>query len=113
MDRNFQLQQKSVATIDIFQTLRISLDEAREAKNHLIAKEAALNNGFTKEDLTHGLTVKYLFRYEDNEDGKIEMEWRSYDPSGPFQNLPDMNKIELKCYIKSQLIDQYQVEYED
>ena len=43
----------------------------------------------------------------------ILFEFRSYDPSGPFQNILDVNKIKLQLLQNDQLISELIEQYDD
>ena len=40
--------------------------------------------------------LRYEFAYIDSEGGQVTLNVRSHDPSGPFQNEPDINRFTVK-----------------
>ncbi|MDO6557748.1 hypothetical protein [Paraglaciecola chathamensis] len=49
----------------------------------------------------------------ESDGSSILFEFRSYDPSGPFQNLPDVNKIKLQLLQNNQLVSELIERYDD
>lgn len=48
------------------------------------------------------------------EDGSsIKFSFRSYDPSGPFQNLPDVNKIHLQLLKNGDVVSEVSERFDD
>lgn len=43
----------------------------------------------------------------------VTFRYHSYDPLGPFQNLPDVNKIEIKLIQNDQVIDEHNDYFDD
>jgi hypothetical protein len=99
----------------IFQEVKKSMDTACEEKNHLMLNLEAL--GFLKRDLNEGKITGRLFHdlytLSINDSQIIEVEYRCYDQSKPFQILPDMNKIEARLIDNGVVIDKHYCSYED
>jgi hypothetical protein len=50
---------------------------------------------------------------KESDGSSILFEFRSYDPSGPFQNIPDVNKIKLQLFQDNQLVSELIEQYDD
>jgi hypothetical protein len=96
----------------IFETLRKSINIAcleKSDKPFLIAIE---NNGFTSEIVTSGSAYAVRYIKADDEGSRIVINYRSVDPSGPFQNLPDINKYDIALEVNGKTIEKNHYEYE-
>ena len=84
----------------------------------------------SKESSNSSIFINYLKQYnwstvveinymkanvtKDYPDGySLHVEFRSYDPSGPFQNLPDINKITIELWQLDKLVHRDYTEFED
>lgn len=64
-------------------------------------------------NIKDGSNFYYLEAGDEEEDGSsIYFLYRSYDPSGPFQNLPDVNKITLILSKDGKEVDKYNENFE-
>lgn len=97
----------------VFTEVKKSVVEACKAKKYLLVEDKAIQLGFSKMDNSQGFMLKINFLYEVENNERVELEFRSYDQSGPFQHLPDMNKFEVKLYKTDLLKDSYTDSYED
>ncbi|MCE2596391.1 MULTISPECIES: hypothetical protein [Motilimonas] len=43
---------------------------------------------------------------------RVRLYYKSYDPSGPFQNLPDVNKIQVQLIQGNTVIDELNVRFD-
>ena len=96
----------------VFENLRKSINIAcleKSDKAFLIAIE---NTGFTSENVTSGSTYAVRYIKADDEGARIVIDYRSVDPSRPFQNLPDINKYEIALEVNGKTIEKYHYEYE-
>ena len=96
----------------IFENLRESINIACLEKSDNPFLLAIENNGFTSENVTSGSTYAVRYIKADDEGSRIVINYRSVDPSGPFQNLPDINKYEIALEVKGKTIEKYHYEYE-
>lgn len=96
---------------EIFEETKSRIDLACAANDFRILE--LLDLGFKKEDVKDGRLMHLLFILGEGDNEKIEIDFRSYDQSGPFQNLPDMNKFTANYIQNNQVIDTYQNTYED
>ncbi|WP_141246971.1 hypothetical protein [Halomonas salipaludis] len=51
--------------------------------------------------------------YMAKDGSSIEFSFRSYDPSGPFKNLPDVNKIHLQLLKNGDVVSQVSERFDD
>lgn len=51
--------------------------------------------------------------YEATDGSSINFSFRSYDPSGPFQNLPDVNKIHLQLLKNGDVVSEVSERFDD
>ncbi|MBH0010968.1 hypothetical protein I6F66_02610 [Pseudoalteromonas sp. NZS100_1] len=51
--------------------------------------------------------------YNEVDGSSILFEFRSYDPSGPFQSIPDVNKIKLQLLQNNQVVSEIFEQYDD
>lgn len=52
-------------------------------------------------------------RHDASDGSAVTFRYHSYDPSGPFQNLPDTNKIDIKLIHHDQVIEEYSCHFDD
>ena len=103
---------KTMSAIKIFEEMKIFVDAACNEKNHLLAVQAAEKCGFNHLPTSKLSQILADLRYEDltGEEVHLVIKWR--DPSGPFQNLPDINRICLTLKTLSKPMIEYMGEYE-
>ena len=97
-----------VKTRDIYEKVKAAIQQAASRKEYDLPMAVAEANGFSKRE-----TSKNNLAFECTYfgfDGAIKLEYRSYDPSGPFQNLPDRNRYFLTLYGEA---DRYSLDYDD
>ncbi|WP_231491330.1 hypothetical protein [Pedobacter sp. Leaf170] len=96
---------------EVFEEAKKRIDIACEAKDFNLLDLSDL--GFEKEDIKDGRLIHYLFSLDVDTENKIEIDFRCYDQSGPFQNASDMNKFVVQLKGKDKIIESYQNSYED
>lgn len=93
---------------ELFDRLKSAIAQAEAQKQYDIPLIFAEANGFIKKELNYsGLAFECTYF---GEDGAIRLIYRSWDPSGPFQNLPDINRYFLTLFEPS---DKYSLDYPD
>ena len=97
----------------VFERVKAEMDIAKNEQSLAHFRNAAKNLGLIEEDISTIVNIRYQYTYALPTGEKITGTMRSYDQSGPFQNLPDMNKIEMELVDNGQLIDEYRVSWED
>lgn len=100
-------------TREIFASLRNALEEARSQQDSSIATSAANSFGFVESDESRNFTFAVRYSYTGSDGYSIVLNYRSYDPSGPFQNLPDINKFSLTLVNGGSEEDSYSCSFED
>lgn len=92
--------------------MKSAIENACAEKNHLSVRDAALALGFVETDASRAMTLAFKYERIDPDGSSITLSFRSFDQSGPFQNLPDMNRFELKLLSHWELIEEFRAEYE-
>ena len=110
MDIN--VRQSSYQLPAIFNELKTALQLSCSARDDSQFRLFLSNNGFTEENTTNGFT--FSMRYSlTHENGSIVINYRSYDPSGPFQNLPDENKYDATLTLNGQPVESFATSFTD
>ncbi len=52
-------------------------------------------------------------KYTDEQGDSVVFHYRSYDPSGPFQNLPDINKFRVELWVDGKLLELFEDSFDD
>jgi len=96
---------------DLYQLLVSYCEEAVTTKKSapLLEKVRALNPVIEGE--SHYARLKCSFVCTDGHG--VQFSYRSYDPSGPFQNLPDVNKIEVSQFLGALAIASNSFDFEE
>jgi hypothetical protein len=97
----------------LFEEMKVFVDAACKEKNYSLAVQGAENFGFQSFP-TEGMSqVLADLRYKDFTGSEVWLVAKWHDPSGPFQNLPDINRIRLTLRVSGQPPVEYMREYED
>ncbi|MGI2095320.1 hypothetical protein ACRN96_22610 [Shewanella oncorhynchi] len=51
--------------------------------------------------------------YAESDGSRLTFHYRSYDPSGPFQNIPDVNKIKIELFFNNLSVSVYEDVFND
>ena len=99
---------------DTFKSLKNAIEKTCATKTYHLTEEEALSLGLIKSDESSSWTLAYKFERLMPDGTSITLGFRSFDPSGPFQNLPDVNRFVLR-HISSQggIIEEFTAEYTD
>lgn len=93
---------------DIYENLKAAIGRAEAEKQYDIPIVLAESLGFVKRETPQPvLAFEYMYCADD---GSIRFVYRSWDPSGPFQNLPDINRYFLSLY---EPVDRFTLDYPD
>ncbi|AKR42361.1 hypothetical protein [Methylophilus sp. TWE2] len=97
----------------IFEIIKNSIVQSCQNHDWSIARNAVQTFGFAESDVS--TTFTYAQRYDLMITPTIYLclSYRSVDPSGPFQNLPDISKFDLGLSIDGQVVKSYTNEYEE
>ncbi len=96
---------------DLFNQISGYIEEAKKSQNSsaLVDQVKGMNLNTTGE-------VNYMnlnCSYEAQDGTSIKFSFRSYDPSGPFQHLPDVNKIKLQLLLNGIAVSEVSEEFDD
>jgi len=100
-------------TEEKFIVLQEAVTEACSQKDYCIASDVAASLGFTETEQLRSITLSLMYEYQGSDGRSIVLNFRSYDPSGPFQNLTDINKFKLKLISTSLVEREFSCSYED
>lgn len=92
---------------DIFHQMKAAIDQAAAQKQYDLPIKLAVQLGF--EAISPPTSLNFEGRYF-ADDGAIKFVYRSWDPSGPFQILPDINRYFLTLHEPA---DRYSLDYPD
>ncbi|NTV05712.1 MAG: hypothetical protein HGA59_04285 [Chlorobiaceae bacterium] len=92
------------------QAIEIAL-EAKNEKNSGIIVEKIPDIGVEIVGEKNYMGLKCIYTAEDG--SCIKFNYHSYDPSGPFQNLPDVNKIKIELFQDTEKIEECYMEFDD
>lgn len=96
---------------EMFETISNYIEEAvaNRDSSTLVDKVKALNLAIEGESNYMDLNCSYTA----SDGTSIVFSFHSYDPSGPFQNLPDVNKIKLQLISNGNLVSEVSQEFDD
>lgn len=98
---------------EIFERMKQFVNDACNAKNYLIAVEAAKQLGFHDRQTSATSSVMADLKFRDISGGEVSLVAKWHDPSGPFQNLPDINRLYLSLRTPDSAPAEFTLEYED
>ncbi len=94
----------------LFETVKERIIEATKKKDYTLLDLFDL--GFIKKEIQDSRLIHELQTFQDGNE-KMEIDFRCYDPSVPFQNLKDINKFEVIYKVDNKTVNSYQTSYED
>ena len=97
----------------LFEEMKVFVDAACNEKNHSLAVQATEKFGFHSFPTSSMSQIFADLRYKDLAGGEVGLVAKWHDPSGPYQNLPDINRICLTLKLLGQQSIEYMREYED
>lgn len=97
----------------LFDEMKPFVDAACNKKDHSLVARAAQKLGFQDFPTTSTSQIFADLRYKDSAGCEVLLVAKWHDPSGPFQNLPDINRIRLTLRVPGQPSVEYTREYED
>ncbi|MBJ6752684.1 hypothetical protein [Geomonas anaerohicana] len=97
---------------EIFKLVKAAMDQAKRDQDLEHFREISLALGIQEIDEGSPVSIRYCYQLF-NQDAAIQGALRSYDQSGPFQNLPDINKIEMVLRQGGEVLERHYVEWED
>jgi hypothetical protein len=97
----------------IFEEMKQIGDSACDAEDYQIAIGAAELLNFRDFSTESSQRILADLKYEDPSGDEVWLVVKWHDPSGPFQNLPDINRIRLSLIVPSHPSIDYMREYKD
>ncbi|KOO57240.1 hypothetical protein WH43_14175 [Rheinheimera sp. KL1] len=98
---------------NLFNQIKQEMNSAADMMDISYFRNAAKALGCIETDIGSTFTIRYQYTLVNNLGESIKGTLRSYDQSGPFQMLPDMNKIEMHLERNGQQVDAHFVSWED
>lgn len=77
---------------EVFAQISQAIEKACETESLLLVVEEAIRLGMDGGDNSR-INLYYDYTFDDGAGGAVALSVSSYDPSGPFQNLPDINRF--------------------
>ena len=87
------------------------IDEAEKHKDINLLLDYLDSLGLSSVGEKNSMLANYELSEADG--SKIKVHYHSYDPSGPFQNLPDINKTKIELFNGNNLVSEYSANFED
>lgn len=97
----------------IFDVLRFSIDLACSDKDWFDVSRDALAFGFTQTDVSTANAYVQRFELQLEPDIYLCLDYRSFDPSGPFRSLPAVSKFDLTMSQGEQMLCRHQNSYDE
>lgn len=88
----------------IFDVLRFSIDLACCEQNWFNVSRDSLAFGFTQTDVSTAFAYAQRFDLKLDDDIYLCLNYRSFDPSGPFRTLPAVSKFELTLSVGGKVV---------
>lgn len=112
--RDISLRLYASPASDVFEALKQGIDKAVSDENFMsvcnLADELRMDGG----EEGRSTSLSYRYQYQDGDGQQVGLHVRSYDPSGPYQNIPDMNRITVNLYdSKGNVMASYDRSYSD
>jgi hypothetical protein len=97
----------------VFDWLADAIERTVAAKGFNEVCQYAEQLGLTGGQTNSMTTLGYRFEGVDASGARVELYVRSYDPSGPFQNVPDINRFTVTLTENGVETGRYHDEYSD
>lgn len=89
------------------------IDHACETLGFLEVCDVAARLGMAGGEIKSFNALRYEFTYSDSQGDQVTLNVRSYDPSGPFQNEPDINRFTAKLISGGREVASHDRQYAD
>lgn len=97
----------------VYEALVIAIEKACAVHGFSEVCDEAQRLGMSGGRANSLTSLRYDFKYESPDGGVVTLDVRSYDPSGPFQNEPDINRFTARLYENGQERTAYDRQYSD
>ena len=94
-----------------FENIKQLIDAASKSSDINILLHGLEGMGLIAVGELNSMLANYTYSAPDG--SSINFHYHSYDPSGPFQNIPDTNKIKLDLLNEQQVIEEYSTQFDD
>lgn len=97
----------------VYDSLVTAIDKACESRGFLEVCDVAVRLGMTGGEVKAFNSLRYEYAYKDDDGQTVDLNVRSYDPSGPFQNEPDINRFTAKLRVNGSEVVSHDRSYTD
>lgn len=97
----------------IFDVLRFSIDLACTEQHWSTVSRDALAFGCTQRDVSTAFAYAQRFDLFIAPATFISLNYRSFDPSGPFRTLPAVSKFELTMSVEGEIVRAHQNDFDE
>lgn len=98
---------------NLYEAIVTAIDKACASSNFLEVCDVAAQLGMIGGEVTSFNALRYEFAYTDSEGDQVTLNVRSYDPSGPFQNEPDINRFTVKLISPGREVASHDRQYDE
>jgi hypothetical protein len=99
--------------IELFVNLKSALDDTCATRSELPLSSILDLHGFVREDVSSAFIFATQHTKAVDPHYSIVVSYRSYDPSGPFQNEPDENRFQIAIEFNGNVLQTYDKSYVD
>lgn len=97
----------------LYSALVTAIDDACVNRGFMEVCDAAQTLGMTGGRTTDQFKLAYSYDFADLSGQSVNLYVRSYDPSGPGQNEPDINRFTVRRSNNGREVDVYDRQYND
>lgn len=107
-----EIMAMKIAAETVFEVVREELDACVRDQSEFPASRKARSLGFVEGEKPKPQVLSYYI-YTDDVGSTVTLSQRWHDPSGPFQNLPDIHRVELALNVVGRSPVTQTVEWEE
>lgn len=97
----------------LYDAVTRAIDKACETQGFLEVCDVAAQLGMAGGEVKSFNALRYEFTYSDSQGNQVTLNVRSYDPSGPFQNEPDINRFTAKLILGGHVVASHDRQYSE
>lgn len=96
-----------------FEAMKVAIDKTCLERDLSYVNQYAIDCGYNVNNVSSSFTYSLQYDLIFTDGLQVSLNYRSFDPSGPFQNIPDISRFDLKLINNSQTISSYRNEFEE
>lgn len=108
-----QMEEKMLLAKTLYDAVASVIDKACESKGFREVCDVAAQLGMAGGELNSFNALRYEFAYADEVGDQVTLNVRSYDPSGPFQNEPEINRFTVKLISRGREVASHERQYNE